>query len=563
MPNDFITLKALANELDTTLVGGRIDKVTMPSEEEVAFVVRANSTNYCLYASCRAGSTRIHLSTKKYTGLPVAPNFCMLLRKYLYGGVIKSISLLNEDRIFDLVAVAKNELNDESEYHLIIEIMGGASNVILTEGNYKIIDAVKRVISEKSRVIIPKFDYSLPYRNKALLDDYDSIAKLDLRISDKACVEPEKEVLSALNGLSKESAREIIALSKVMPLEDACSIMNNVVFYDKYSPSIFVDADGTPKGFYAYPYLSLKNKGEWKTRKNLSECIEEFYAESVAKEKKQRDTKILRLAVKRAKQKFEKKRDDTYKKIEECKEKERVREFGELLKCNLYRLEKGMKSIECEDYYNGSTPITIKLDETLSPNQNVEKYFKKYYKMKGAESFALKDIEDILRSIEYLTSIEVSIENCVTEEEYKEIEKELDAFLGKGKKTPINPKKKPKIEKKTPPLSTVYEDYKIYVGRNNQQNEEVTFSLANGGDLWLHAKNYHGAHGVIISKNAEVPARIIRYVAECVAYYSTGRESSKVEVDYTQRKFVKKLNRPGLVTYTNNKTMVVEPKQTF
>lgn len=563
MPNDFVTLKALANELDATLVHGRIDKITMPSEEEVALVVRANSTNYCLYASCRAGSTRLHLSTKKYAGLPVAPNFCMLLRKYLYGGVIKSINLLNNDRIFDVTAVAKNELNDESEYHLIIEIMGGASNIILTEGNYKIIDAIKRVISEKSRVIIPKFDYSLPYRNKALLDDYDSISRLDSLISDTACVEPEKEILATLNGLSKESAKEIVALAKTMTLEDACSIMNNVIFYEKYSPSIFIDANGTPKGFYTYPYVSLDGKGEWKPTKNLSESIEQFYAESVSKEKKQRDTKALRLAVKRAKQKFEKKRDDTYKKLEECKEKERIRELGELLKCNLYRIEKGMKSLECEDYYNDSTPIVIKLDETLSPNQNVEKYFKKYYKMKGAETFALKDIEEILRSIEYLSTIEVSIENSTTEEEYKEIEKELDVFLGKGKKAPINPKKKPKIDKKTPPLSIVYEDYKIYVGRNNQQNDEVTFSIANGGDLWLHAKNYHGSHGIILAKNAEVPAHVIRYVAECVAYYSTGRESSKVEVDYTQRKFVKKLNRPGLVTYTNNKTMVVEPKQNF
>ncbi len=553
MPNDLVTLKALASELKDQLTLGRIDKIGMPSEDEVVLLVRSRGVNRNLYLCCRSNMPRVHFSTEKYLNTPVPPTFCMLLRKHILGGVVEDVKMLNDDRLMEFTVVARNELNDSTTFRLIVEIMGGASNVILTTEGYKIIDAVKRVMNAESRVVFPQAEYTFPAKSKVLLSDVEGVKKA----LDGATV---KEVYGRVNGLSKESALELLSLSEKEGVTLAVERLNDMYSHPSYNPVSEYDEKGNCLGFYAYPYLSREGKGTFKKEESLSSAIESFFRSTASVTKKQRDTLKLNQKLKALITKTEKRIAENERTISQSKDKERYLELGEILKCNMYRIEKGMSVISCDDFYN-STVVKIPLDGTISPKKNVERYFKRYNKAKGAEAYAKEELVRLKELQEYLKTIKASIQNSSTEAEYKEISLELDSLKKGGKKEQENAhKKNPKKPKKTPPLSFDLEGFRVYVGKNNVQNDEVTFNLAEGGDTWLHTKTYHGSHGVIISKGKSVPDRVLERVAEVVAYYSEARENPKVEVDYTLRKNVKKLGKIGLVNYVNYRTIIVTPK---
>ncbi len=551
MPNDLITLKALAKELNDNLTDGRIDKIGMPSEDEVYLLIRARGVNRNLYLCARSNMPRVHFSTERIPNTAVPPTFCMLLRKYILGGIIESVKMLNEDRLMEITVVARNELNDATTFRLIIEIMGGASNIVLTSGDYQIIDAVKRVMNAESRTVFPKVAYTFPEKSKALLRDLESVKNA----VEKGTV---KDVYGAINGLSKESAQELIELTKSIGVLEATARLNDVYSSSAYSPVLEVDEKGVPIGFFAYPYLS--RKGNFIKQELLSTAIENYYKSTAEKTKKTRDTLKINQKLKTLMTRTEKRIKENEETLNHAKDKERFKELGEILKCNIYRIEKGSSIIICDDFYNMGS-VEIALDSTISPQKNVEKYFKRYNKAKGAENYAREELKRLKELKEYLLSIKVAVQNSSTEQEYKEISLELDSLKKGGNKENENARKKnPKKPKKTPPLTFDLEGFKVYIGKNNVQNDEVTFNVAEGGDLWLHTKTYHGSHGVIISRGKEVPVRVIERVAEVVAYYSEARENPKVEVDYTARKNVKKLGKIGLVNYVNYKTIVVSPK---
>ena len=552
MPNDLVTLKALCAEMDDALIGGRIDKIGMPSEEEIVLMIRAKGVNRHLYFCCRSDMPRVHFSTQKYVNTPVPPNFCMLLRKHLSGGVIERVTTLNEDRLVEFTIMTRNELNDATRFRVIIEIMGGASNVVLCNDEYKILDAVKRVMNEHSRTVFPQASYTYPAKSKALLTDVEAVSEVVVS-------EDVKKVYGQINGLSKESALELIAVSKESGSKVASTRINDLYRYEGYSPCTQYDESGKCIGFFAYPYLSRKEKGSYKNEVDLSSAIEAFYRDSALESKKHRDTLKLNQKLKALITKTERRIKDNLRTIEDSKNKDKFRELGEILKCNLYRVERGMSIIKCDDFYN-TCEVEIPLDPTISAQKNVEKYFKRYNKAKGAENYAKAEITKLYELEEYLKSIKASIQTSSTDAEYKEINAELDALKKGGKKEVSDGKKKnPKLPKKTPPLTFEIGGFKVYVGRNNTQNDEVTFNVAEGGDLWLHTKTYHGSHGVILSHGKAVPDSVIERVAEVVSYYSEARDNPKAEVDYTLRKHVKKLGKPGLVNYVNYKTIVVKP----
>lgn len=550
MPNDLITLKALSKELTDALADGRVDKVGMPSEDELVLLIRARGVNRLLYATCRSDMPRLHFTETKLANMPVPPAFCMLARKRLTGGVVKSIECLNEDRLIEITVLTRNELNDATITRVIIEIMGGASNIILADENLKIIDAVKRVMNEHSRPVFPGVKYTYPDRHKKLLSDTDGVREtLEKHIDDP------KGVYSEINGISKESALELIALSKEVGPEHASEILDDMYSDARYAPCVMYDGEKLV-GYYAYPYVSVKDKYRVVTTNSLSEAMETYYSESAEKARKNRETLSIKRKLKTLLARTEKRIAEANKTIEESAEKDRFLELGEILKCNMYRIEKGSSIIECDDFYN-TQRVKIALNPAISPKKNVERYFKKYNKAKGAEAYARQEIQRETELKDYLESIKASIENSSTVAEYDEIRQELDALISPKKTASVHNPKKPK---KTPPLRLKIDGYTVYVGKNNKQNEEVTFGLASGGDIWLHAKNFHGAHGVVIAENGPVPEHVLVSVAEIVAYYSEAKDNPKAEVDYTRRKFVKKLGKPGLVTYTDYKTLVVTPK---
>ena len=264
--------------------------------------------------------------------------------------------------------------------------------------------------------------------------------------------------------------------------------------------------------------------------------MEAYYSAGAAAARKADETRRLTKKLKALRAKAERHLSESEAVLASSGEKERYRELAEILQCNVYRVERGSSIIICDDFYN-TRSVEIALDPTISPQKNVERYFRKYSKAKGAESYAKAEKTRSTELLDYLTTIETAIANCSTEAEYAEIEAELDALAGKRKASSSRSAKAPK----------------------NAQNEEVTFSVASGKDLWLHVKNYHGAHGVILQPESAAPLSVIRKVAEVVAYYSEARDADSAEVDYTLRKFVKKLGKPGLVRYTDNKTVVVKP----
>lgn len=553
MPNDLVTLKALSMEMKYILTDGRIDKIGMPSDDEVVLVVRAKGENHALYLNARADTPRVHFTKMRFQNTPTPPNFCMLLRKHILGGVVGDVKVLNEDRLFEFTIIARNELNDATTFRLIIEIMGGASNIILLNEDYKIIDAVKRVMNLESRVVFPGAKYTYPGKSKALLKDLDAVEEA-VKNGDP------KEVFGKINGLSKESALELIYRAREMGVEEASKLVDESFVSPYFKPVSQWDDKGKCVGFFSYPYLSRIDKGEYREEALLSYAIDAYFRASGEALKKQRDTLKLNQKLKAISTKTERRIRDNEETLKHTEEKERFKELGEILKCNIYRISKGMSIINCDDFYNTGV-VEIALDPLISPQKNIERYFKRYNKAKGAEAYAREELKRLLELKEYLKSIKVAVQNCTTEAEYQEINLELDSL----KKLPVaNPKegqkKNPKKPKKTPPLSFEIEGFKVYVGKNNIQNDEVTFSIANSTDLWLHTKTYHGSHGVIISRGSKVPSTVLERVAEVVAYYSEARENGKVEVDYTERKNVKKLGKIGLVNYINYKTIVVKPK---
>lgn len=552
MPNDLITLKALASEMHELLTQGKIDKIGMPSPDEVLLVVRARGVNRALYLSARSDAPRVHFTSVRFPSTPTPPNFCMLLRKHILGGTIERVTTINEDRLFEFTIVARNELNDATTFRLIIEIMGGASNIILLKEDYTIIDAVKRVMNLESRVVFPGTEYTYPKKSKALLSETD-------KVEEALCNDDAKEVYSKVNGLSKESALELIELSKLEGISSACTRLDNLYSHPEFRPVAQYDEKGKCIGFFAYPYYSRKALGSYEEKDTLSSAIDAFYLETGEQTKKTRDTLKLNQKLKALITKTERRIKDNERTLESSGDKERYLQLGEILKCNLYRVERGMSIIKCDDFYNTGV-VEIALEPTISPQKNVEKYFKKYNKAKGAEAYAKEELKRLLEQREYLKSIKVAVQNSSSPAEYAEINLELDSLKKSPSQSPNeHHKKNPKKPKKTPPLSFELQGFRVYVGKNNIQNDEVTFSLGESSDIWLHVKTYHGAHGIIKCKGKPVPEKVLERVAEVVAYYSEARENSKVEVDFTERKHVKKLGKIGLVNYVNYKTIVVKP----
>lgn len=544
MPNDVILLKALADELNSSLKGGRIEKIYQPETDEITVLVKNNGKMHNLVISASPSSPRAHLSTQKKENSLSAPAFCMLLRKHLTGGNISDVSIFNYDRIIKFTIDARNELKDVKKYFLIAELMGRYSNIILTDDNFVIIDAIRRIHFDQSttRYILPNLNYVLQPKNRVSLDDD---AALDEVFSSP--ISSYDELPKLISGIGKETAKEIFSADN--PREKIREL-TNIYFETSFCPVVTKNSDGKITDYYVYPYSTVNS--DFEKSESLNDALNKFYLLRDGEERKKASSKTVTTVLKRLQAKNERRIEDNLSKIKDKDNAEKNRIAGTLLMNYLWMIKPGDKSVTVDGFDGEKVTIPLVADE--KPAVTAKNLLKKYNKQKRAVEIAEIQLEELYKQRDYLKSIEVSITNSFTKTEYEEILKELNSING------YKQNKTEKRQKPSAPTRLKFDCCEIIFGRNNLQNNDVTFKIADRGDLWLHVKNHHGSHVIIKGEYAD---ETLLKAAEIAAYYSDANQDGKVEVDYTLVKFVKKIPSalPGQVTYTNYKTVIVTPKK--
>ncbi len=566
MPNDLVTLKALSEELNYTLSGGKIEKIYQPEKDEITLSIRSKGQKFNLVVSANAQNPRIHLTSVKKENPVTAPSFCMHLRKYLTSSIIESIGILNEDRIFDITIISKTEMKDIVKLHLICEMMGRYSNILLLNSKYIITDAIKQVSFDAAtkRCVLPSCAYTTPEQTKLLPSNKDGIIKL---LNEFKGGDLKKYLCNGISGLSLITAEEIIFKSgidtaqiplKVDKLADTIDKFFGIYTSDIYMPCYCTDNNGNSLDYFTTIYDSQDLN--FKKCDNLSMAIESLTLKKDLDERHREKSKHLASAIKKYKSRNQKKLQKANDKLTECNKMEEYKKYGELITSNLYKLKKGDTILQCVDYYSPDMEeITIQLNPQYSPSKIAQDYFKKYNKLKRTLDIILTQIEETEEDLKYIETIEQTLNNCNLTADLFQIEEELYQ-IGAIKKMKT---KLPKSVKEGKPIIYEYNNYIIAVGKNNFQNDKLTFKTANGGDIWLHALNYHGSHTIIFTDGEVPPNDVITFAAQVTAYYSAGANSDKVAVDYTMKKFVKRNpnGKLGMVTYTNQKTAYVRPEQ--
>lgn len=552
MPNDAITLNAVVNELNGFLEGGKIEKIYQPENDEITLAIKNKGATRTLALNANPQYPCVHLTSRKKQNPLSAKPFCMLLRKHIGGGIVNNISLIDYDRIVKIEISALNEMGDRTKFYLIAELMGRYSNIILADNEYIILDAAQKVYIERNpdRPIIPGIKYIPPRQQKVSWAQKDKLSLLF--IEDKEY--DSAYLLQHVGGISKDTAKEIVYRNNRFPLE----VINQ--FFDiaktsMFKPCLGYDSKGNIKDYYMTNYLSLNY--DYVYYPMLNECLNLYYSEKDAQVRKKNNTSQINKLIKSLKTKFQRRIEDCEKRIKEGGNAEIHKIYGELILCNFHKINKGADKLVCHNFYSGQSE-EIPLDSSKSPQQNADLYFKKYRKLKRAKQIAQERLEELNQKLDYLKSIETAVANSDTKQEFEEIYQELTSLDN----TADNINKTVKSRKKLIPSSPLYiniDGYDTYIGKNNQQNNQVTFDIGKSEDIWMHAKNFHGAHTII--KGGQIPQSVLLKAAALTAYYSEGKHSGKVDVDYTLRKNVRRAKGglPGMVNYVNYKTVSVKP----
>lgn len=553
MPSDVITLNALANELNVALKGARIDKIYQPEEDEITFSVYTQSGNKLLVFSASPNLPRLHFTKAKKENPLNAPSFCMLLRKHLVSARIESVELYAMDRNIRFVIHGKNEMSDDTVFHLYMEIMGRYSNLILTDKTDKILDVLRRVPLDQShtRKLLPSLRYTSAEQNKVSILDKQNV----INVLAETGPNPD-EILRKCSGLSKETLLELLTLTENSNNFPQDFINEAYLMINEPEPCITVDKNGFPLDFYPRPFRSISSP--FLTSKTLSDAIDSCVSEkdrlSRIKSKSKRFLNLVKNAITRT----EKKLGANLDKLQDCEKAEDLKIKGEILTANLYRVPKGINSVTLPNFYDeNNANISIALDSTKSPSHNAQNYFRRYTKLKRTKDTVIQMVSENRETLNYLKSLLYDITSCERESDLKDIEENLIA-CGLIQRCMNTKQKSQKVGK---PTKYIFENVEIFVGRNNIQNDALTFS-ASKSDTWLHVKNYHGSH-VVVRSGKDLSSDILLFAAELAAYYSEARNSDKIDVDYTKIKNVRRSpsKKTGLVIYTDFSTICVKPNE--
>ena len=573
MSFDGFFLHHMVQELKAELLSGRIQKINQPFEQELVLQIRGNRKNQKLLLSAHSVFGRIQRTQTNFEN-PAFPNtFIMVMRKYLQGAVIEGIEQMENDRILEIRVSNKNEIGDAISVSLMIEIMGKHSNIIFCDDKGMILDSIKHVSSHMSSVreVLPGREYFIPKTQ----DKLDPLTVSEEEFYDVVCRKPcnvSRAVYSSLTGISPVVAEEICFRASIdgsdaaQSLDEAARVhlyhtfrrlMDQVVEGD-FSPNIVYRGE-EPVEYGVFAFQQYGPEYHSVEFESVSQMLETYYATKNTLTRIHQKSSDLRRIVQTALERNRKKLSLQEKQMKDTAKKEKYKVYGELINTYGYGLEDGCKSFKALNYYTNEE-ITIPLDPTMTPAENSKKYFDKYGKLKRTEEALTEQIADTRSEIEHLESVSNALDIALAESDLAQIKEELMEY-GYIKKH-YDRRKGQKAQSKSKPFHYVTEDgYDIYVGKNNFQNDELTFKFATGNDWWFHAKKMAGSHVVVKSKDGELPDHIFEIAGQLAAYYSKGRTAPKVEIDYIQKKQVKKPAgaKPGFVVYYTNYSLMAEP----
>ena len=584
MAFDAITVRNIVNEFNNTIINAKIDKIHQPERDELLISLRTRENTYKLVISASAAHPRLHFTDNVKPNPITAPMFCMLLRKHLSGGRITAVEQPEFERVVRFDIESYNELGDLTTKHLIVEIMGRHSNIILTDSQYKILDSIKHIDFSVSSVrqVLPSLQYvSPPSQNKInpLTVTKEEIISAFLKGTDG--VKTDKFILSVFEGISPIVAREISfraigttdAFIGELDTAAKAKLIASVadVFEDirknNFAPCIVTYASDNKVIDYASVNITqYGGMGNTTAFDSIHELLDAFYSKRDADERiKQRSANLVKLVTNHL-ERASKKLIIQQNTVKDAEKAEKFKIYGDLIIANMYRIDEHSTKIEVENYYeDGSPVICITLDPSLTPSQNAQKYYKKYNKSKTALVETAKQIESTVQDITYLESVLHNLNSASNENDLLEISAELaeQGYISSRAKSVKN-NKQAKLKQSKPMHYISSDGLDIFVGKNNHQNDYLTLRYANSSDIWFHTKNIPGSHTVIklgIDKN--VPERTMMEAANLAAYYSKAKNSSQVPVDYTSVKNVKKPNgaKPGMVIYDFYNTVYVRPDE--
>ena len=570
MAFDGITIANIVTELNQTITGGKINKIAQPENDELIITIKNQRKQYRLFLSASASLPLIYLTETNKPSPLTAPNFCMLLRKHIGSGKIIAIEQPGMERIIRFTIEHLNELGDLCTKYLIVEIMGKHSNIIFSNEKDQIIDSIKHVSAHMSSVreVLPGRPYFIP-ETQSKLNPFVLTEEIFQEKIFPRPVNVAKAIYTSITGISPLMAEEVCYRAGIdggIPtdgLEDVERVhlahtflrMVDDIRDGHFEPNIIYKGK-EPVEFACFP-LSQYQDYRAVSYPSIFPVLETYYAEKNIVTKMRQKTVDLRKIVQNALERNVKKYQLQQKQLKDTEKKEKYRVWGELLNTYGYEVEPGAKSMEALNYYTNEM-IQIPLDETMTPQENAKKYFDKYSKLKRTKEALDTLLQETGDEIKHLESIAASFDIASSEEDLVQIKEEMMEY-GYVKRKNTGGKK---VKVTSRPYHYISSDgYDIYVGKNNFQNDELSFKFASGNDWWFHAKGQPGSHVIVKSKNEELPDRTFEEAGKLAAYYSKGRQAPKVEIDYTQKKNLRKPTggKPGFVVYYTNYSLLIEP----
>ena len=574
MAFDGIVIANLVKDLNDKIVSGRISKIAQPEKDELLLTIKGNRENFRLLISANASLPLLYFTETNKPSPLTAPNFCMLLRKHIANGRIVSVSQPGLERIVRIEIEHLDEMGDLKRKFLIVELMGKHSNIIFCDDENKILDSIKHISAQVSSVreVLPGREYFIPHagekKNPLTITEEEFkelIGKTPQNLS--------KALYTDLTGLSPTVSAELCHLasldgdisakdfsdSELTHLYHAFTWIMDDVRQGNFSPNIIYQKE-KPVEFASIP-LSMFSGGDYRSVSfpSISALLERYYAERNTVSRIHQKSTDLRKILTNSLERSYKKRDLQQKQIKDTEKREKFRIYGELLNTYGYGIQEGEKSFRCLNYYD-NTEITIPLDPTLSAQENAVRYFDKYNKQKRTFEATSRQLEQTEAEIEHLESISTFLDIARKEEDLAQIKEELTEYGYIKRHFSGGKRQKKAVSRPFHYLSS--DGFHIYVGKNNYQNEELTFKLASGNDWWFHAKGIPGSHVIVKTEGKELPDRVFEEAGALAAYYSRGRGQDKVEIDYIQKKNLKKVPgaAPGFVVYHTNYSLVAAPE---
>jgi len=572
MPFDGITINALTDEIQSIIVGNRIDKIHQPENDEIVLHIRFNRKNYKLLLSADSNLPYFGLTELKKENPTQAPMFCMLLRKHLAGGKIIAFKQLELERVITLTVESRTELGDLTIKHLIFEIMGKHSNITLVDENYKIIDCIKRIALgvNRYRQLFPGITYLFPPNDKK--DPRNETAEGFMENFSRESRPTFKHIYMTYQGISPIISKEMCLranidfnlhqdqldeLQKEKLTEEFINFFNSK--HDYYQV-VYLQNDALKD--LTIVDLSPYHSDEFVIKRfdSVVEVVNEYYANKNTVNKLLQRSHNLRKSIQNKIDRQKKKMQNLEEDLLFAEKADNYKIKGELILANIYRIEKGMNKVELENFYDNNELITISLDIRKTPSENAQNFFKRYNKLKTAQVKVLEQMEITEHEIIYLNHVLHNLEVSPDQDNFEEIKEEL-ILTGYLKKKQGHKKKK--ASKSKPYQYQSSDGFEILVGKNNLQNDYLSMKLASKSDMWLHTKNIPGSHVIIRSHGQKIPETTLREAAMIAAYHSKGQSSSQVPVDYTEVRHLKKPNgaKPGMVIFHTNSTLYTTPEE--